>query len=166
MLARGQWRRRFDRVDAHDGAAQPLLVGADPRGKVGHRWLVTQLASERFTRGVELPALATHAAGPRVFAERIDHRAAHAALGERLELDAACLVEAVRRVDQPEHTVLNQIPHVDRIRHGCGHASGKRLDERQTGDNATVVTDGNGLGAHSDSFRGFGTASRCCPISQ
>ena len=166
MLAGGERRRRFDRVDAHDGAAQALLVRADARGQVGHRRLVSQLASQRFARRVELAALAADAARPRVFAERIDHRAAHAPFGERLELDAAILVEAVRRVDQADHAVLDQVADVDRIRHRRRHAPRERFDERQAGDDAAVVTRRQRAGRAFGLLVGFGTASRCCAISQ
>ena len=68
---------------------------SDLRGEVGERRLVAQLAAQLLARGLELAALAADAARPGVLAQRVDHRAAHAALGEGLELDAAVLVEAV-----------------------------------------------------------------------
>ena len=148
MLAGGERRRRFDRVDANDRAAQSLLVGADARGQIGHRRLVSELAAQRFARRVELAALTAHAARPRIAAQRVDHRAANAPLGEGLELDAAVLVEAVRGVDQADHAVLHEIADVDRVRHRRRHAAGERFDERQTGDDAAILTGGNRLGAH------------------
>ena len=35
ILVVGEWRGGLDRVDAHDGAAQTLLVGPDLRGQIG-----------------------------------------------------------------------------------------------------------------------------------
>ena len=110
--------------------------------EIGHRRLVAELAAQRFAGGVELAPLAPHAARPGVAPERIDHRAAHAPFGERLELDAAVLVESMRRVDQPEDAVLHQVADVDRVGHRGGHPAGKRLDERQAGDDATVLAGG------------------------
>ena len=106
---------------------------SDPtlRGQVGHRRLVAQLAAQRFAGGIELAALAADAARPGVLAQRVDHRAAHAPFGEGLELDAALLVEAMGRVDQPEHAVLHQIADVDGVRHRGRHAARQRFDERQ-----------------------------------
>src|SRR5881392_4131597 len=46
-----------------------------------------ELAAQGLAGGVELAALAAHAARPRVAAKRIDHGAAHPPLGEGLELD-------------------------------------------------------------------------------
>ena len=115
------------------------------------RRLVAQLAAQRFARRVELAPLAADAARPGIAPQRVDHRAAHAPFGERLELDAAVLVEAVRRVDQAEHAVLNEIADVDRVRHRRRHASRERFDERQAGDDSAVLTGGDGLGAHSNS---------------
>ena len=113
MLTGGERRGRLDRVDAHDRAAQTLLVGSDAGGQIRHRRLVPQLAAQRLAGGIELAALAANAARPRIPAQRVDHRAADAPLGECLELDAALLVEPVRGVDQPQHAVLNQIADVD-----------------------------------------------------
>ena len=89
VLARRQRRRRLDRVDADDRPAEARLVGADARGEVGERRLGAELAAQLLARRLELAALTAHAARPGVAAQRVDHRAAHAALGERLELDAA-----------------------------------------------------------------------------
>ena len=68
---------------------------ADLGGEVGQRRLAAELAAQLLARGLELAPLAAHAARPGVLAQRVDHRAAHAPLGEGLELDAAVLVEAV-----------------------------------------------------------------------
>ena len=92
---------------------------------------MAQLAAQLLAGGVELAALPADAARPRVFSKRVNHCAADATLGEGLELDAATLVEAVRRVDQAEHAVLDEISDVDRIRHRRRHASSQRLDEGQ-----------------------------------
>ncbi len=148
MFAGRERRRRLDGVDAHDRAAQALLVGADARGQVGHRRLVPELAPQRLARRVELAPLAADAPRPRILAQRIDHRAADPPLRKRLELDAAALVEAVRGVDEAEHAVLDEIADVDRVGHRRSHASSQRFDERQTGDNAAILTGGDGLGAH------------------
>src|SRR5262249_19579798 len=109
----GEGRRRLDGVDSNDGAAETLLVRADAGRQVRHRRFMSKLAAERFARRVELAPLAAHATRPGVLAERVDHRAADAALGERLELDPARLVEAVRRVDQAEDAVLHEIGDID-----------------------------------------------------
>ena len=171
MLAGGERRGRFDGVDADDGAAQALLVGADARGQVGHRRLVAELAAQRFARRIELPPLAANAARPGVLAQRVDHRAADAPFGERLELDPAILVEAVRGVDQAEHAVLDEIADVDRVRHRGGHASREGFDERQSGDDAMfLIGGGDRLGAHELSWlrtrKLVPVASGHCSISQ
>ena len=118
-------RRRFDGADADDRPLEARLVGADAPGQVGQRRLGAELAAQLLARGLELAADAADAARPGVAAERVDHRAAHPALGERLELDAPRLVEAVRGVDEPEHAVLDEVAQVDRVRHGRRHAAGQ-----------------------------------------
>jgi len=50
-------------------------------------------------RRFEFTPLPADASRPRVLAQRVDHRAADTTFGERLELDPARFVEAVRRVD-------------------------------------------------------------------
>jgi len=45
----------------------------------------------------------------------------------------------VRRVDQPDDSVLDEVANVDRVGHGRRHSSGKLLDERETGYNAGVL---------------------------
>ena len=112
------------------------------------RRLVAQLAPQRFARRVELAALAADAARPGVAPQRVDHRAAHAPLGEGLELDAALLVEPVRGVDQAEDAVLHEVADVDRVRHRRRHAARERFDKREAGDDAAILTGGDGLGAH------------------
>src|SRR5262249_42055428 len=69
------------------------------------------------------------------------------AFGECLELDPAPLVETVGGVDQAEDTVLNEISYVDRVGHRGGHPTGKRLNERDPGNHATVLA-GCRLRAH------------------
>ena len=113
MLVVRQRRGRLDGVDADDGAAEALLVGADLRGEVGERRLAAELAAQLLARRLELAALAANAARPGVLAQRVDHRAADPPLGEGLELDAARLVEAVRGVDQTDDPVLDEIADVD-----------------------------------------------------
>src|SRR5262249_24263486 len=154
VLAGRQRRRGFDGVDADDGAAQTLLVGADARGEIGHRRLVAKLAAQRFARRIELTPLAPDAARPRILAERVDHRPADAALGKGLELDAALLVEAVRRIDQAEDAVLDEIRDVDRIRHRRRPTPGKRFNERQAGNDSAILVGGDRLGAHELSCLG------------
>ena len=149
VLAGGERRRRFDGVDADDRAAEPFLVGTDTGGEVGQRRLVAQLAAQRLAGGVELAALAAHAARPGVAAQRVDHRPADAPFGERLEFDPAVLVEPVRRVDQAEDPVLNEVADVDRVRHRRRHAARERLHEGKARNDTSVLTGDNGLNAHS-----------------
>ena len=125
----------------------------DARGEIGHRRLVSQLAAQRFARRVELATLTADAARPRVAAQRVDHRAAHAPLGEGLELDAAVLVEPVRGVDQTDHAVLDEIADVDRVRHRRRHAARERFDKRQTRNDSAILAGGNRLGAHDGSLK-------------
>ena len=54
----------------------------------------------------------------------------------------------MRGVDQADDAVLDEVADVDRIRHGRGHAPRERFDEGDAGDDAAVLTGGNGLGAH------------------
>src|SRR6185503_12642207 len=117
----------FDGVDTNDRAAETLLVGAHAGGQIGQRRFATHFATERFARGLELTALAADAARPGILAQRVDHRPADAPFGERLELDASGLVEAVRRVDQADDPVLDEIPDINRVRHGRGNATGELL---------------------------------------
>src|SRR5258708_34693586 len=98
MLAGGERRRRLDGVDANDGAAQALLVGADARSQVGHRRLVPELTPQRLPRRVQLATLPADAARPRVLTQRVDHRAADAPLREGLDLDSPACGEAVRGI--------------------------------------------------------------------
>ena len=123
------------------------FVGADARGEVGERRLGAELAAELLARGFELAPLPPDAARPGVAPQRVDHRAADAALGERLELDAAVLVEPARRVDQSEHAVLHEVAELDRVRHRRGDAPRQRLDERQSGGDAFAMTGGRGADA-------------------
>ena len=134
-----QRRRRFDRADADDRPLEARFVGAHALGEIGQRRLGAQLAAQLFARGLELAADAADAARPRVAAQRVDHRAAHAPLGKGLELDAAVLVEPVRRVDETEHAVLHEVAEVDRVRHRRRHAPGERFDERQTRDDSFLL---------------------------
>jgi len=50
---------------------------------------VAQRGAEFFARRFELAPDAAHAARPGVLAQRVDHRAADATLGEGLELDTS-----------------------------------------------------------------------------
>ena len=123
----------------------------DPRREIRQRRFGAKLAPQLFARGLELAPLTADAARPGVAAERVDHRAADAPLGKGFELDAASLVEAAGRVDQPDHAVLHQVAELDRVGHRRGHAPRERLDERQSGGNAVAIVVGEGLTLH-DSF--------------
>jgi len=138
VLVVGQRRGGFDRVDADDGAAEPLLVRAHLGGQVRERRLAPHLAAQLFAGRLELAALAAHAARPGILAKGIDHGAPDATLGKGLELDAPRLVEPVGGVDQADHPVLDQVTNVDRVRHGGGYPAGKLLHERQSVDDARV----------------------------
>ena len=72
-------------------------------------------------------------------------------LGKCLELDAARLVEPMRRVNQADDTILNEIADVDGMGHRGCNATGKLLDERETGSNARI--DRTTLGAHECDLR-------------
>ena len=148
VLAGRQRRRRFDRVDPHDGASEPRLVRSDSRGEVRERRLGTELAPQFLARRFELAALTPDAARPRVATKRVDHRAANAALGKRLELDAAVFVEAAGGVDQADHPVLHQVAQLDRVRHGRGDATRERFHERKTCGDALTMTGGEWLTLH------------------
>jgi hypothetical protein len=89
------------------------FVGADAGGQFRHRRFVSQFATQRFARRIELAPLSSDAARPRIAAQRVDHRAAHASFGEGFELDAARFVEPMRGIDQTQHAVLHQIADVD-----------------------------------------------------
>ncbi len=117
-------------MDADDGAAESLFVGADLRGQIRQRRLVAQLAAKRLARGLELASDAADAAGPGVAAKRVDHRAPNAPLGKGLELDAAPLVEAVGGIDQADDAVLHQVAHINGVRHRRRHAAGECFDKR------------------------------------
>ena len=76
---------------------------------------------------LDLPAMAVlplAQARPRIAAQRVDHRASHAALRKRLELDPARVVETIRCVDQADDAILHQISNVDRVGH-------RRVDHRR-----------------------------------
>ena len=128
----GQRRGGLDGADAHDRALELRFVGADPARQIGQARLGAELTAELFARRFEFATDAADAARPGVTAKRVDHRATHPSLGERLELDPARLVEPVRRVDQTQHAVLDEIAEIDRMGHRRGHASRQRLDKRKT----------------------------------
>ncbi len=132
-------RSGFDRGDADDRALQALDVGADALGEVGQRRLGAELAAQLFAGGFELAADAAHATRPGIAAERVDHRAADAPFGKRLELDAATLVEAVGGIDQADHAVLNEVTEVDGVGHGGRHAPGQGFDKWQTRSHAFLL---------------------------
>ena len=148
VIGVGQRRGGLDGVDADDGAAQALFVGADLGGQVRQRRLASQFAAQRLARGLELAALTTDAARPGVLAKRVDHRATHAALGKRLELDATVRVEAVGRVNQADDAILHEVADINRVRHRGRHAAGKGLDKRKTGNNALTRVGGGGGERH------------------
>ena len=148
VLAGRERRRRLDRVDPDDGAAEPRFVGSDARREVGERRLRAELAPKLLARGLELATLAAHAARPRIAAQRVDHRAPHAALRKGLELDASRLVEAAGGVNQSEHAVLNEVPQLDRMGHRGGHPSGQRFDKGQAGGDSFALIVSKGLTLH------------------
>ena len=121
---------------------RPSRASSEPTrcGQVGERRLGAELAAQLLAGGLELAALAAHAARPGVAAQRVDHRAADAALGEGLELDAARFVEAARRVDQAEHAVLHEIAELDRVRHRRGDPPREGLDEWKAGGDSFALT--------------------------
>ena len=92
------------------------------------------------SRDAHATPLTTDAARPRVLPQRVDHRAPDPALGEGFEFDASRFVEAVRRVDEPDYSVLDEVANVDRVRHRCRNAAGELLHERETGYNAGVLS--------------------------
>jgi hypothetical protein len=141
LVVVGERGGRFDGVDADDRAAEPLLVGADLGGQVGKGGLAAELAAQHLAGGFELAALPPDPARPRVLAQRVNHGAADAALRESLELDAPSLVEAVRRVDQSDDSVLDEVADVDRVGHRGRHATGELLDERDSVDHPRVLFD-------------------------
>ena len=124
-------------------SSEPILCG-----QIGQRRLVAQLAAQLLARGLELAPLTAHAARPGVLAERVDHRAANPPLGERLELDAARLVEAVRGIDQTDDAVLDEVADVDRMGHCGRHATGELLDERNARRSTRGLSVRWLLGAH------------------
>jgi hypothetical protein len=140
VLTGGERRSGLDGVDAHDSAAQSLLVGADARGQVGERRFVSQLAAERLAGCVELAPLTADASRPRIASERVDHRPADAAFGKGLELDSARFVEAVCGINQTQHAVLHQIPDINRVRHRRRHPSGEGFHEGETRDDPAILT--------------------------
>jgi len=148
VLAGEQRRGRLDRVDAHDRAPEAGLVVPDARRQVGQRRVASRLAAKLLARRFELAAHAAHPARPGVLPERVDHRPADAALGEGLELDAAALVEAVRRVDETQHPVLDEIAQIDRVGHRGGHAACQRLDKREAAKDAISLCVGDRLPLH------------------
>jgi hypothetical protein len=89
-----------------------------------------QLPSKLLTSGLELSPLPANAAWPGILPEGIDHRAADTTFGERLELDASRLVEAVGCVNQTDDAILDEIPNIDGMGHRGCDATGKLLDER------------------------------------
>ena len=148
VLAGRQRRRAFDRVDPDDRLAQAGFVGPQPRGKIRERRFGAKFPAQLLARGLELPALPPDPARPGVAAEGIDHRAPHASLGERLELDAARVVIPAGRIDQADHAVLHEIAQLDRVRHRRGDAASERFDERKSRGNAVTLTGCDWLTLH------------------
>ncbi|MGC4082448.1 MAG: hypothetical protein QM736_10165 [Vicinamibacterales bacterium] len=109
---------------------------------------MSQLATQRFACRVELAALAANAARPRILAERVDHRPAHATLGEGLELDASRFIEAVGGIDETKDPVLDEVADVNRVRHRRRHAAGQRFNKWQAGHDSAVLSGGSGLNGH------------------
>jgi len=147
-LCDGQWRGRLDCRNADDRAVQALLIAPEPGREIRERRLAPELAPQLFACGLELASLAAHATRPCILSERVDHRAPYSALRERLELDAARLVETVRRVDETDDAVLNQVADVNGVRHGRSHPSRQRFDEREPCDDPAVGLGSDGLELH------------------
>jgi len=133
-------------MDPDDGAAEPLLVGADLGGEIRERGLAAVFPAQLLTSGLYLPTLPANAARPRVLAERIDHGPTHTPLGKRLELDAATFVETLCRVDETDDPVLDKIADVDRVGHGRGNAAGQLLDKGDTCNDSRILC--GAMGAH------------------
>jgi len=131
-------RRRFDGRNAHHRALQVVFVLAQCLGQLGQRGLVSQPLAQRHSRRFNVAADAAHTARPGVLAQRVDHRATDAAFGEGFELDAPCVIEALCGINQSEHSVLDQIAHLDRVRHRRGHAPRQGLNERKAGRHAVA----------------------------
>jgi len=136
VIGGGKRGGRLDGVDADDRAAETLFVGADLGGQIRQRRFVAKLSTQLLAGRFELATLPAHTARPGILAQRVDHRTPYAPFGECLELDATLLVEAMRRVDEPNHAILHKISDVDRVRHRSGHATGQGLDKRKTGNDS------------------------------
>ena len=128
--------------------AEPGFVGSHPRSEIREGRLRAELLAKLLARRLELAALAANPARPGVPPQRVDHRAAHAPLGEGLELDASRFVVAAGGVDQADHAVLDEVVQLDRVRHRRGDAPGERLDERKTVGDAVAMTGGEWLTLH------------------
>jgi len=146
LLGRRVGRRGFNRVDADDGPAKPLLVGADGGGEVRQRRLVPELGPELLPCGLQLATHTPDAARPGVLSQGVDHGTANATLGKGLELDPAAAVEPLGGVDEPDHAVLDEVSQVNRMRHRRRHSPGKGFDERQSGFHAVGC---GGIDTHS-----------------
>ncbi|OFW01406.1 MAG: hypothetical protein A3I61_18240 [Acidobacteria bacterium RIFCSPLOWO2_02_FULL_68_18] len=144
MISARQRRGRLDGVDPDDGPAEALLVGPDPGREIRQRRLASQLTPELLARRLELAPLPAHPARPGILAQRVDHGPAHAPLGKRLELDAPGVVEPARRVDEADHSVLDEVSDVNRMRHRRGNAAGELLHERNRSNHARVNSSGRG----------------------
>jgi len=115
---------------------------------------MAKLTAELLAGRLELAPLPAHAARPGVLAEGVDHRTPDATFRERLELDASRFVEAMRRVNQTDDAVLDEVPDVDGMGHRGGDATGKLLNERKTGCDARVDRyRALALGAHECDLR-------------
>jgi len=138
VIVVGQRRGRLDGVDADDRATQPLLVGTHLGGQVCERRFASVLAPQRFTRRLELASLAPHATWPGILTQGVNHRTADAPLGERLELDAALLIETARRINETDDAVLDEVADINRMWHRRRDTPGKLLDEGDAEKNARV----------------------------
>ena len=95
--------------------------------------------AQLLTRGFQLAALTADTTRPGILPEGVNHGAADAALGKGLELDATGFIEAVRRIDQADDAVLNEVADINRMRHGGRDPASELLDERDAGKNSRVV---------------------------
>jgi len=147
----GQGRSRLNRIDSNDRSAKALFVGTHFGREICQRRFVTQLAPQLLAGGFELPSLAANPSRPGILAQSVNHGSPDATFSERLELDAAPLVEPVRCVDEPNHTILDKISNIDRVGHRGRNTSGELFYKGNAGNNARILR--TNLGAHACDLR-------------
>jgi len=87
---------------------------------------------------LEFAPLTANATRPCILAKGVNHRAANAALGKGLELDAARFVEPMRCVDQANDTILHEVPNINGMRHRRCYPASQLLDKREMGNDARI----------------------------